>query len=65
MVSFAASEADPNDDELGAFVDAMLSNLDRSLRDLEVLDEAVRDHRDTWVKLYRASLDADPPDASP
>jgi hypothetical protein len=49
-------DADPTDEELRAFIDAMLSNLDRRLREPEVLDEAIRDHRDTWVMLYRASL---------
>ena len=37
----------------------MLSNLDKQLREPEVLDEAIRDHREMWVKLYRAGLDAD------
>lgn len=37
----------------------MLSNLDRSIREPEVLDEALRDHREMWVRLYRVSLDAD------
>ena len=37
----------------------MLSNLDKALREPEVLDEAIRDHRDMWVMLYRAGLDAD------
>jgi hypothetical protein len=56
-------DADPTDEELRAFIDAMLSNLDRRLREPEVLDEAIRDHRDTWVMLYRASLGFDARDA--
>ena len=34
----------------------MLSNLDRHLREPEVLAQAIRDNRDLWVMLYRASL---------
>lgn len=52
-------ETGPSDDELRAFVDAMLSNLDRHLREPEVLDEAVREHREMWLMLYRASLGFD------
>ncbi len=50
---------EPTNEELRAFIDAMLSNLDRALREPEVVDEAIRDHRDMWVMLYRANLDAD------
>ena len=50
---------EPTDKELRAFIDTMLSNLDRSLREPEVIDEAVRDCRDMWVMLYRANLGAD------
>ena len=46
---------EPTDDELRAFVEAMLSNLDRRLREQDVIDEAIREHRDMWVRLYRAS----------
>lgn len=41
----------------------MLSNLDRILREPEVIDEAIRDHREMWVLLYRASLGFDVADA--
>lgn len=34
----------------------MLSNLDKQLREPEVVDEAIRAHREMWVMLYRASL---------
>ena len=37
----------------------MLSNLDRQLREPDVLDEAIREHREMWVMLYRASLGFD------
>ena len=49
----------PSDEELRAFVDSMLSNLDRHLREPEVIDEAIREHREMWVMLYRASLGFD------
>ena len=45
----------PNDDELRAFVESMLSNLDRYLREPAVIDESLREHREMWVMLYRAS----------
>jgi hypothetical protein len=37
----------------------MLSNLDKQLRDPEVIDEAIRDHRDMWTRLYQAGLGFD------
>jgi hypothetical protein len=39
----------------------MLSNLDRLLAEPEVIDEAIREHREMWVALYRASLGFDSP----
>ena len=47
---------DPSDDELVAFVDAMLSNLDRELREPAVVAQAISDNRALWVRLYNASL---------
>ena len=55
-------DSEPSDEELRAFVDSMLSNLDKRLREPEVIDEAVRDHREMWVTLYRASFGLDIPD---
>lgn len=52
-------DADANDAELRAFVAAMLSNLDRLLRDPAVIDETIRENREAWVLLYRASLGFD------
>lgn len=46
----------PTDDQLRAFVESMLSNLDKQLREPEVIDETIRDHRDMWTKLYQAGL---------
>lgn len=45
----------PSDEELRAFVESMLSNLDRRLREPEVIDEAIRAYREMWTLLYRAS----------
>lgn len=50
---------EPTDDELLEFVDLMLSNLDRELREPDVLAEAVRDRREMWVMLYRLSHEFD------
>jgi hypothetical protein len=52
-------EAEPSDEVLRAFVGSMLSNLDRLLREPTVIDEAIRQHREMWVMLYRASLGMD------
>ena len=46
----------PTDDELRAFVESMLSNLDKRLREPEVIEDAVRSQRDMWVSLYLASF---------
>jgi hypothetical protein len=45
----------PSDEELLEFVDLMLSNLDRELREPDVLAKAASDNREMWVMLYRAS----------
>lgn len=52
-------DTEPGDDELRAFVEAMLPNLDRVLREPAVIDETIREHREMWVLLYRASLGFD------
>ena len=46
---------EPSNDELLEFVDMMLSNLDRELREPDVLAEAVNERREMWVMLYRLS----------
>jgi len=56
-------DTEPSDEELRAFVGSMLSNLDRLLREPAVIDEAIRDYREMWTLLYRASLGFDVPDA--
>ena len=55
-------DTEPSDEELHAFVGSMLSNLDRLLREPEVIDESIREHRDMWVQLYRASLSFEVPE---
>lgn len=54
---------EPSDEELRAFVASMLSNLDKLLREPEVIEEAIREERELWVLLYRASLGFDTPDS--
>lgn len=54
----------PSDDELLAFVDALLSNLDRQLREPQVLAQAIGDHREQWLMLYRASLELEDGESS-
>ena len=49
-------DRDPSQEELHAFVELVLSNLDKQLREPAVIDEALREHREMWVMLYRASL---------
>ena len=55
-------ESEPSDEDLHAFVSAMLSNLDRLSREPEVIDEAIREHRETWLLLYRAGSGFDAAD---
>lgn len=52
-------DTEPSDEQLRAFVDSMLSNLDKGFREPDVIDEAIREHREMWVMLYRASLGFD------
>lgn len=57
-------EREPTDDELRAFIQSMLSNLDKQLREPEVIDEALREHRDMWARLYLSSSGFDARGAS-
>ena len=52
-------DTEPSDEELHAFIGSLLSNLDRHLREPVVIDEVLREHREKWVMLYRASLGFD------
>jgi hypothetical protein len=49
-------DTEPSVEELRAFVGLMLSNLGGHLREPDVIDETIREHREMWVMLYRASL---------
>ena len=52
-------DPEPTEEDLRAFVRSMLSNLDGLLREPEVVDESIREYREMWVLLYRASLGFD------
>ena len=56
---------EPTDDELLEFVDLLLSNLDRELREPDVLAAAVRERRDMWVMLYRVSREFEDGESRP
>ena len=55
-------DTEPTDEDLRAFVGSMLANVDRLLAEADVIDESIREHREMWVMLYRASLGFDVPD---
>ena len=48
-------DTEPSDEELRAFIGTMLSNVDRLMADPEVIDDAIREHRDMWILIYPAS----------
>ena len=48
---------DPSDEELVTFAESLLTNVPASLRERRVLEEAVQQHRNTWLKLYEAAAD--------
>ena len=48
---------EPTDDELRTFVAAALSNLDKLLREPEVIEDTIESNRHLWVALYRACSD--------
>ena len=56
--------AEPSEQDLLAFVDAMLSNLDRGPREPAVVAQAVGENRAQWVMLYNASLAFEDPTES-
>ena len=47
--------AEPSDEELVSFAESLLQNLSPQLRERHVLEEAIQQHRDTWLTLYEAS----------
>ena len=56
-------DTEPSDEQLRAFVDLLLSNLDKGIREPDVIDESIREHREMWVMLYRTSLAFDVDDS--
>ena len=56
-------DIEPSDEDLRAFVSSLLSNLDRLVEGPAVIDEAIRERREMWVLLYRASLGFEVPDS--
>ena len=52
----------PSDDELRAFIRGTLADVDNLLREPDIVDETIRDHRALWVMLYRVSRGSDPSD---
>ena len=52
-------DREPSEEELRAFVNLALSNLDKRLREPHVLAETIREQREMWVMLYRESLRSD------
>ena len=55
-------DSEPSDEELREFVASTLSDFDRLFQEPEVIDESIREHREMWLMLYRASLGLDVPD---
>jgi hypothetical protein len=49
-------DIEPSEEELSAFIESMLANFNRELREPDVIEETIREHREMWVKIYRASL---------
>lgn len=54
-------EGEPTEEDLRAFVSAMLANLDKRLREPEVIEESIAMHREMWVAIYRLSSALDAP----
>ena len=48
---------EPTDEQLLAFAESLLQNVESALRDRAVLEEAIEKHRATWLKLYEAGKD--------
>jgi hypothetical protein len=45
----------PSDEELVAFAESLLEKVEPDLRARHVLEEAIRQHRTTWLTLYEAA----------
>jgi hypothetical protein len=46
---------DPTDDELLTFAESLLSGLKPHLRERALLEDAIAQHRETWLMLYTVS----------
>jgi len=49
------SSREPSDEELVAFAESLLHKVDPQLRERRVLEEAIQQHRATWLKLYETA----------
>jgi hypothetical protein len=49
-----AAPREPSDDELIALATSLLQDVGAHLRERHVLEEAVREHRETWLILHEA-----------
>lgn len=56
-------DTDPSNEELHAFVGSLLSNFKQLVSDDGVIEQAIGEHREMWVLLYRASQGFTIPDA--
>lgn len=68
LLAANVSAPEPSDDELLAFAESLLQNMAPHLRERRVLEDAIQQHRATWLTLYEAaralkgiSAPADPP----
>ena len=48
-------QPEPSDEELVAFAEALLQKVGPHLRERHVLEEAIQQHRGTWLKLYETA----------
>ena len=49
------SSPEPSDEELVAFAELLLHKVDPKLRERRVLEEAIQQHRATWLTLYKTA----------
>ena len=49
------SAPDPSDEDLLAFAESLLQNMRPHLRERHVLEDAIEQHRATWLTLYQAA----------
>ena len=49
------SAPEPSDEELLAFAESLLQNVGPHLRERHVVEDAIHQHRETWLTLYEAA----------